>query len=124
MRERSGVPRFPVLVETLNADTTAAASRRVAASVAQQCRTRGRALTTDEAVALACMGPGAAERLTPRQREVATLVAGGLSNREVADRLQLSVRTVETHVANVLGELGLHSRLRLTEWAGEAGLVP
>jgi non-specific serine/threonine protein kinase len=51
--------------------------------------------------------PGPAVALTPREREVAGLIARGRSNREIADRLVLSVRTVERHVENIYAELGL-----------------
>jgi len=54
--------------------------------------------------------------LTPREREVAELVARGLSNREVADQLVLSERTVESHVRNMLTKTGLRSRTELTRW--------
>ena len=52
--------------------------------------------------------------LTPREREVATLVAQTLSNRAIADRLVLSERTVESHVHNILSKLGLANRIQLT----------
>jgi DNA-binding NarL/FixJ family response regulator len=54
-----------------------------------------------------------ATNLTHREREVAELVAEGLTNREIADRLVLSVRTVETHVDRILGKLDLHTRTQL-----------
>ena len=54
-----------------------------------------------------------ATNLTHREREVAALVAEGLTNREIADRLVLSVRTVETHVDRILGKLNLHTRTQL-----------
>lgn len=57
-----------------------------------------------------------AESLTRREAEVARLVAEGLTNREVADRLFLSVRTVETHVDRVLGKLDFHTRTQLAGW--------
>jgi DNA-binding NarL/FixJ family response regulator len=50
---------------------------------------------------------------THREREVAALVADGLTNREIADQLVLSVRTVETHVDRILGKLDLHTRTQL-----------
>ena len=53
------------------------------------------------------------EGLSRREREVAGLVAQGLTNREIAARLVLSVRTVEGHIDRVLGKLGLHSRTQL-----------
>ena len=48
--------------------------------------------------------------LTQREAEILELLSGGLSNREIAARLVLSVRTVETHVANVYGKLGVANR--------------
>jgi DNA-binding CsgD family transcriptional regulator len=54
-------------------------------------------------------------RLTRREREIAALVARGMTNRRVAAELALSERTVETHVRNVLKKLGLKSRVQLAE---------
>ncbi len=56
---------------------------------------------------------GTVEMLTKREAEVAGLVASGLTNREMADRLFLSVRTVETHVDRILGKLNLRSRTQV-----------
>jgi pimeloyl-ACP methyl ester carboxylesterase/DNA-binding CsgD family transcriptional regulator len=55
--------------------------------------------------------------LSPREREIAILVARGLSNRQVADELSISPATVERHVANILGKLGFHSRAQVAAWA-------
>jgi ATP/maltotriose-dependent transcriptional regulator MalT len=52
------------------------------------------------------------EELTPREREILELLAGGLTNREIAQRLIVSPRTVETHVARITGKLGVSSRAR------------
>jgi predicted ATPase/DNA-binding CsgD family transcriptional regulator len=54
--------------------------------------------------------------LTTRQLEVARLVADGLTNAQIAARLHLSERTVENHVFNALGALGLHNRVQLATW--------
>jgi tetratricopeptide (TPR) repeat protein len=62
--------------------------------------------------------------LTEREREVASLIALGQSNREIAATLVLSERTVAVHVANVLGKLGFASRTRIASWATERGLIP
>jgi DNA-binding CsgD family transcriptional regulator len=56
------------------------------------------------------------EKLTRRESEIARMVAQGLTNREIAARLVLSVRTVETHVDRVLGKLDFHSRTQLATW--------
>ena len=58
-------------------------------------------------------GPGP---LTDRELEVTALVAEGLTNKEVAARLQLSVRTAENHVLNVMNKLGLDNRAQLAAW--------
>lgn len=59
--------------------------------------------------------------LTTRQQEVLALVAEGLSNAQVADRLYLSPRTVEDHVGNILRALGVDSRTAAAAWAHRAG---
>ena len=51
-----------------------------------------------------------------REQEVATLVAEGLSNKEIASRLFLSERTVESHVSHILNRLGLSSRVQIASW--------
>jgi predicted ATPase/DNA-binding CsgD family transcriptional regulator len=61
--------------------------------------------------------PGAGGKaLTRREREVAELVADGLGNREIAERLYLSKRTVDSHVEHVFTKLGFSSRAQLTAW--------
>jgi DNA-binding NarL/FixJ family response regulator len=57
--------------------------------------------------------------LTRRQLEIARLVADDLTNRQIAARLFLSERTVETHVTNILNKLGLSSRVQLALWTAE-----
>jgi DNA-binding CsgD family transcriptional regulator len=62
------------------------------------------------------------EGLTPRQGEVLALVAAGLSNREAADRLHLSVSTIERHLATIYRNLGLRGRVDAARYAARYGL--
>jgi predicted ATPase/DNA-binding CsgD family transcriptional regulator/transcriptional regulator with XRE-family HTH domain len=55
--------------------------------------------------------------LTQREREIATLVARGLTNRAIAARLVIAERTADTHVSNILGKLGLDRRAQIATWA-------
>jgi non-specific serine/threonine protein kinase len=92
---------------------------------------RGRTMTIDEGVAVAvgiklpsraapAARPPSHTLLTRRQLEIARLVADDLSNKQIATRLFLSERTVETHVTNILNKLGLNSRVQLGHWVAEA----
>jgi len=63
------------------------------------------------------------DQLTAREREVLRHIARGFTYKEVARRLHLSVKTVETHVSSVLRKLQLSSRHELTRWASDRRLV-
>jgi len=67
---------------------------------------------------------GSSSALTRREAEVAALAARGLTNRDIAAQLFLSVRTVEVHVDHVLTKLGFRTRTQLAAWALEEGLRP
>jgi DNA-binding NarL/FixJ family response regulator len=66
---------------------------------------------------------GGPHGLTAREVEVLRLVAAGKSNKEVADALALSVKTVERHVGNILTKLDVSSRAAATAWAYEHEVV-
>ncbi len=63
------------------------------------------------------------EELTPREIEVLRLIAKGYTNREAANELSISVRTVETHRANIMGKLDLRGRVELVRYAMEHELL-
>lgn len=61
--------------------------------------------------------------LTEREREVLCLIADGFTNREIAERLHISVKTVETHRTHIMEKLDLHDRAHLVRYAVRKGLV-
>jgi DNA-binding CsgD family transcriptional regulator len=84
----------------------------------------GAALSTEEAIAYAQRGRGERKRptsgwasLTPTERDVVRLVSEGLGNSEIAARLFVSPRTVQSHLTHVYNKLGLTSRVQLVQAA-------
>ena len=84
----------------------------------------GAALSTEEAIAYAQRGHGERKRptsgwesLTPAERDVVRLVSEGLANNDIATRLFVSPRTVQTHLTHVYTKLGLTSRVQLAQEA-------
>ena len=63
------------------------------------------------------------EGLTAREREIAALIADGRSNRDIAEALTLSERTVSVHVSHILAKLGFRSRTQVARWAATNRLI-
>jgi predicted ATPase/DNA-binding CsgD family transcriptional regulator len=123
VRARSGgefAPFFLAFAERIRA----AAAERVG-SDADRLWKAGSRLTVDDAVAIAFgrtrPQSSGALGISEREFDVVRLVAEGLSNKEIARKLQLSVRTVESHVRHVLTKTGLINRTQLATWARERG---
>lgn len=68
-------------------------------------------------------GPESVEQLTPREIDVLKLIVQGYTNRQIGEELNISIRTVEGHRANLSGKLGLRSRVELVRYAREHGLL-
>lgn len=117
----------PAYDETLTGTRAALGDERFASAWA-----RGQSLTLNAVIAEALLdpdpfvapprpaAPGAPqmtpELVTPREQEVACLLAEGYSDREIADALNISVRTVGSHVQHLLAKLGLRSRWQVADW--------
>ena len=67
--------------------------------------------------------PPETETLTPREIEILKLIVEGYTNRQVGEQLNISIRTAESHRANLSNKLGLHSRVELVRYAREHGLI-
>ncbi|CAN5144708.1 AAA family ATPase [soil metagenome] len=129
--ERMGARPFAALSRMHLAEVLHARGRDLPAAV-QSARTAlaamramdmpGRAQQCERVLAAIEADLNSATAMTPREREVATLVADGLSNRQIATRLFVSERTVETHVSHVLAKLGGKSRVDIARWV--AAQVP
>lgn len=126
LRESIGIPLFAPR-QAQHEEYTAAVRTRLGDRVYEAALGRGRSMSRDEAVAytLERLAPKKApprarqvesSPLTRRELELARLIAQGLTNREVATKLFIAERTVETHVTNMLNKLGLNSRTQLTRW--------
>jgi non-specific serine/threonine protein kinase len=81
----------------------------------------GLRLSVDDALLVPGRDPSTGEnalaRLTPREREVAALIAQGLTSRDIAAHLVISERTADVHADNLRTKLGLHSRAEIAAWA-------
>ena len=62
-------------------------------------------------------------KLTPREREVMQLIAKGNTNQDIAERLSIGIKTVETHRSNLMRKLNLHNTAEVTAYALREGIV-
>jgi DNA-binding NarL/FixJ family response regulator len=115
-------PHTPVIVVTESVTGIAAVSCLRAGAEDIVLRKNLQRLPT--AIEKAIEGRSPLAKLTSRQVEVLRLVAEGLRTREIADRLKLSVKTVESHRGEVMKRLGMHDVVSLVRYALRVGLIP
>ncbi len=118
VRSRVG-GQFPALVRARLDEVRRVAEAALGPEAARFWK-EGLRIDIDDAISLAFgtarARPSSSDGLSVREREVADLVAHGLSNKEIASRLHLSVRTVESHVRHMLTKIGLVNRTQLAAW--------
>jgi predicted ATPase/DNA-binding CsgD family transcriptional regulator len=131
LRSTIGASLSPTGQTRLDASLAAARQALGGAAVADAWRA-GQALSPPEAVAAALgpaepppppPAPAPAKGLTAREREVAALIARGLSNRQIGEALIITQGTAATHVEHILGKLGFSSRAQIAAWAAMQGLT-
>jgi DNA-binding CsgD family transcriptional regulator len=123
VRDRTGQVRFQVYDSAYRASVTAT-RESLGDSDFEAIWARGAALSTAEAVAYAQRGRDERKRpssgwdsLTPTEREVVRLIVTGLANKEIAAKLFISPRTVQTHLTHIYRKLGVTSRVQLAQEA-------
>ncbi len=94
---------------------------QVESSLSQSGRIRQHADTGAPSETLIQVNPSV--ELTPTELKVVQLVAKGLANKDIAQNMKLSQRTVESHVSNMLGKTGLNNRTELARWAIESRMA-
>ncbi|WP_232065215.1 LuxR family transcriptional regulator [Mycobacterium cookii] len=124
VRDRTRAVRFKVW-DAGYKDSVADLRNTMGDSDFESAWAEGAALSTEEAIAYAQRGRGKRKRpssgwtsLTPAERDVVRLVSEGLANNDIASRLFISPRTVQTHLTHVYTKLGLTSRVQLAQEAG------
>jgi DNA-binding CsgD family transcriptional regulator len=123
IRQRMGAVRFKIYDADYQA-SVAALRDTMGENDFDSAWAEGSALSTEEAIAYAKRGRGERKRpangwssLTPTERDVVRLVSKGLANNDIAARLFISPRTVQTHLTHVYAKLGLTSRVQLAQEA-------
>ncbi|GAA0935794.1 response regulator [Virgisporangium aurantiacum] len=118
---RAGASGF--LLKTASAQVLADAVRVIAAGEAMLAPTVTRRLIAEFARLRPVEPPAPPAALTARETEILTLIAGGLSNAEIAGRLVIAEQTVKTHIGRILTKLGLRDRTQAAVFAYNTGLV-
>jgi DNA-binding CsgD family transcriptional regulator len=133
LREAGGLPPLP----GARAERYLVPARRHGDQVVAQLWARGLAMSAEAAVDLA-LGPSETppasataaavatappSSLTPRELEIAALVARGRSNKAIAEELVISPATVARHIANIMTKLGFRSRAQIAVWTADRGLA-
>jgi predicted ATPase/DNA-binding SARP family transcriptional activator/DNA-binding CsgD family transcriptional regulator len=133
-RELTGIA-LPPGERTLHESYLADARSRLGGEAWERALDEGRAMSLEEAAGYALSKKAAdpfttslppkrtAGGLSDREREVFTLVARGMTNRQISTELSISERTAGNHVAKILHKLHLHSRAQIATWATEQGLL-
>jgi len=123
IRQRMGAVRFKIY-DAGYEDSVAALRDAMGEEHFDSAWAEGAALSVDEAIAYVQRGRGERKRptsgwasLTPSERDVVRLVSEGLANKDIATRLFVSPRTVQTHLTHVYTKLGLASRVQLVQEA-------
>jgi predicted ATPase/class 3 adenylate cyclase/DNA-binding CsgD family transcriptional regulator len=123
LRQRMGAVRFKIY-DGVHEASVAALRDTLSKNDFDAAWAEGAALSTEEAIAYAQRGRGRRKRptsgwasLTPTELDVVRLVSEGLSNNDIATRLFISPRTVQTHLTHVYTKLGLSSRVQLVQEA-------
>ncbi|HYH50690.1 MAG TPA: helix-turn-helix transcriptional regulator, partial [Acidimicrobiia bacterium] len=127
LRRTVGAVRFRLYQPRYDSDVSALRAA-MGEEAFERAWSEGAALSAAEAVAYAQRGRGERKRptsgwaaLTPTERDVVRLVAGGLANKEIAARLFISPRTVQAHLTHVYTKLGVTSRVQLAQEAARHG---
>jgi predicted ATPase/DNA-binding CsgD family transcriptional regulator len=132
MRETSGLPPLP----GARAERYLAPARRLGDHVVARLWARGLAMSAEAAIHMALAPPASTapqpaadatvtvppSSLTPREVEIATLVAAGRTNKAIAAELVISPATVARHIANIMNKLGFRSRAQIAAWVADRKL--
>jgi DNA-binding CsgD family transcriptional regulator len=123
LRKSVGTELAPEWKQTVD-KTLSTARAKLGREEADAAWRRGATMNIDEAIQYGMGAPAAAAHenglpLTARERQVALLIAEGLTNAEIAARLKMAGRTADAHVEHIRNKLGLRTRSQIAVWAHE-----